>query len=134
MQEIITLYGQAGYRRLEKRCLEELAVSQPEVVLATGGGIVVEPQTYQLLLGAFYTVWLRADPEVHFRRVMEQHDARIATPSHYREAMENIRNTLAAREHLGRMAALIIDTTPLTVDEVVEKIVEGTGGRQGSGA
>jgi XRE family aerobic/anaerobic benzoate catabolism transcriptional regulator len=97
------------------------------VVLATGGGIVVEPQTYQLLLGAFYTVWLRADPEVHFRRVMEQHDARIATPSHYREAMENIRNTLAAREHLGRMAALAIDTTPLTVDEVVDKIVEGSG-------
>ena len=134
MQEIITLYGQAGYRRLEKRCLEELAVSQPEVVLATGGGIVVEPQTYQLLLGAFYTVWLRADPEVHFRRVMEQHAARIATPSPYREAMETLRSTLAAREHLGRMAALIIDTTPLTVDEVVEKIVEGTGGRQGSGA
>ncbi|MBL8435836.1 MAG: helix-turn-helix transcriptional regulator [Zoogloea sp.] len=131
VQEIITLYGQAGYRKLEKRCLEELAVSQPEVVLATGGGIVVEPQTYQLLLGAFYTVWLRADPEVHFRRVMEQHDARIATPSHYREAMENIRNTLAAREHLGRMAALAIDTTPLTVDEVVEKIVEGAGGALG---
>ena len=56
-----------------------------------------------------------------------QHDARIATPSHYREAMENIRNTLAAREHLGRMAPLAIDTTPLTVDEVVDKIVEGSG-------
>jgi hypothetical protein len=45
--------------------------------------------------------------------------------------MENIRNTLAAREHLGRMAALAIDTTPLTVDEVVDKIVEGAGGALG---
>lgn len=127
VQEIITLYGQAGYRKLEKRCLEELAVANPEVVLATGGGIVVEPQTYQMLLSSFFTVWLRADPEVHFRRVMDQHDARIATPGHYREAMDNIRNTLAAREHLGKMAALEIDTTPLTVQQVVERIVAEPG-------
>lgn len=133
VQEIITLYGQAGYRKLERRCLEELAIANPEVVLATGGGIVVEAPTYQLLLSSFYTVWLRADPEVHFRRVMEQRDARIATPGHYREAMDNIRNTLAAREHLGRMAALEVDTTPLTVEEVVERIVAAPGALGGSG-
>ena len=133
VQEIITLYGQAGYRKLEKRCLEELAVANPEVVLATGGGIVGEAQTYQLLLSSFYTVWLRADPEVHFRRVMEQRDARIATPDHYREAMDNIRNTLAAREHLGQMAALAVDTTPLTVDQVVEKIIAAPGVLEGGG-
>ena len=103
------------------------------MVLATGGGIVVEAQTYQLLLSSFYTVWLRADPEVHFRRVMEQRDARIATPGHYREAMDNIRNTLAAREHLGQMAALTVDTTPLTVDQVVEKIIAAPGVLEGGG-
>ena len=102
-------------------------------MLATGGGIVVEAQTYQLLLSSFYTVWLRADPEVHFRRVMEQRDARIATPGHYREAMDNIRNTLAAREHLGQMAALAVDTTPLTVDQVVEKIIAAPGVLAGGG-
>lgn len=122
VQEIITLYGQQGFRNLERRCLEEVVMNYPSVVLATGGGIVVEPNTYELLLNSFYTVWLRADPEVHFQRVMAQNDVRIATPSHYREAMDNIRQTLAAREPLGRMAAFSLDTTPLSVDAVVDQL------------
>lgn len=123
VQEIITLYGQPGFRNLERRCLEQVVLNYPSVVLATGGGIVVEPKTYELLLNSFYTVWLRAEPEVHFQRVMAQNDVRIASPSHYREAMENIRQTLAAREPLGRMAAFSVDTTPLTVDAVVDQLV-----------
>jgi len=122
VQEIITLYGQTGYRNLERRCLEEVIVNYSSVVLATAGGIVVEPETYEMLLSSFYTIWLRADPEVHFRRVMEQNDVRIATASHYREAMDNIRLTLAAREPLGRMATYSLDTTPFNVNEVVEKL------------
>ena len=122
VQEIITLYGQPGFRNLERRCLEEVLINYPTVVLATGGGIVVESKTYEMLLNSFYVIWLRADPEIHFRRVMEQNDVRIATPSHYREAMENIRQTLDAREALGRMAAFSLDTTPLTVNEVVEQL------------
>jgi XRE family aerobic/anaerobic benzoate catabolism transcriptional regulator len=123
VQEIITLYGQPGFRNLERRCLEQIVMNYPSVVLATGGGIVVEPKTYELLLNSFYTIWLRADPEVHFQRVMAQNDSRIASPALYREAMENIRQTLAAREPLGRMAQLSIDTTPLTVDAVVDQLI-----------
>ena len=42
LQEIITLYGQSGYRNLERRCLEQVVVKHPQVVLATGGGIVAD--------------------------------------------------------------------------------------------
>lgn len=124
LQEIINFYGQSGYRNLERRCLERIAATYPAVVLATGGGLVAEPLTYEILLSAFYTVWLQADPEIHFRRVMDQHDIRIAKPALYREAMDNIHRTLEARDHLYRMATLGIDTGPLTVAEVVERIVE----------
>ena len=111
-----------------RSCLEELAVSQPEVVLATGGGIVVEPQPPTSCRSAFTPCGCAPTrsafpPRDGTARRPHRH------PSHYREAMENIRNTLAAREHLGRMAALAIDTTPLTVDEVVEKTAEQAVGR-----
>jgi XRE family aerobic/anaerobic benzoate catabolism transcriptional regulator len=122
LQEIINFYGQSGYRDLERRCLERLVATQSEFVLATGGGIVAEPPTYEILLSNFLTVWLHADAEVHFRRVLAQHDIRIAKPALYREAMDNIHRTLEARAHLYRMAAFELDTTPLTVGEVVERI------------
>ena len=127
LQEIINFYGQSGYRNLERRCLERLVVTYPDMVLATGGGIVAEPLTYEILLSSFFTVWLHADPEVHFKRVMDQHDIRIAKPALYREAMDNIHRTLEARDHLYRMAAFAIDTTPLSVDEVVERVVGQVG-------
>lgn len=124
LQEIITLYGQSGYRNLERRCLESVVASYPDVVLATGGGLVVEPLTYEILLSSFSTFWLHADPETHFRRVMDQHDIRIAKPALYREAMDNIRSTLEARHPLYRMAGVAIDTSPLSIDEVVGRIAE----------
>jgi len=128
LQEVITLYGQSGYRNLERRCLERLVASYPEVVLATGGGLVVEPLTYEILLSSFSTFWLHADPEIHFRRVMDQHDIRIAKPALYREAMDNIRRTLEARDLLYRMASYAVDTSPLSIDEVVGRIADQVTG------
>lgn len=127
LQEIIGFYGQSGYRNLERRCLEQVVVKHPQVVLATGGGIVAEPLTYEILLNSFLTVWLHAEPDTHFRRVMDQHDIRIAKPALYREAMDNIHRTLEARDHLYRMAAFDVDTTQLSVDEVVARIVGQMG-------
>jgi XRE family aerobic/anaerobic benzoate catabolism transcriptional regulator len=124
LQEIINFYGQSGYHNLERRCLERLVATYPDLVLATGGGIVAEPQPYEILLRSFFTVWLHADPEVHFARVMEQHDIRIAKPELYREAMDNIHRTLEARDHLYRMAILEVDTTSLDVSEVVERVID----------
>jgi XRE family aerobic/anaerobic benzoate catabolism transcriptional regulator len=123
LQEVITLYGQSGYRNLELRCLERIIAIHSCVVLATGGGIVTEPATYELLLRAFRTVWLQADPELHFSRVMEQNDARIATPSVQKEAMDNIHRSLDARNNLYDMADATIDTSRLNVDEVVDQII-----------
>lgn len=123
LQEIINFYGQAGYRNLERACLERLLVKYPKVVLATGGGIVAEPLTYEILLSSCYTIWLYADHDVYFQRVMGQHDQRIAKPPLYREAMENIRRTMESRDHLYRMADLEIDTTEKGVHEVVQSIL-----------
>lgn len=127
LPEIFNFYGQAGYRSLERRCLERVLATYPRVVLATGGGIVSEPLTYEILRNSFCTIWLRAEPEVYFRRVMEQRDIRIAKPSLHRQAMDNIRHTLEARDHLYRMADLHVDTSDLDVEQVVGHVVSRIG-------
>lgn len=129
MSEILSFYGQSGYRNLERRCLERLLVAHPRLVLATGGGIVAEPATYEVLLGACFTVWLNCDYEVYFQRVMGQHDHRIAQPLLYRDALDNIQRTMAAREHLYRMADLQVDTSQLSVGQVMEQITAQMAGK-----
>lgn len=123
LQEVITLYGQSGYRNLELRCLERTIAIHSCVVLATGGGLATEPTTYELLLRSFRTVWLQADPEIHFTRVMEQNDVRIASPSMRKEAMDNILRSLDARKNLYQLADAVIDTSQLSADEVVDHII-----------
>jgi len=121
--EVITLYGQAGMRRLERRCIERIIDTHPRVVLAPGGSIVAEAATYELLLRTFFTVWLKAQPEVHFARVMEQNDARIATTALQREALEHIHRMLDARESLYRLTNATLDTSGLSVDEALQQLV-----------
>ncbi|VVD67517.1 helix-turn-helix transcriptional regulator [Pandoraea fibrosis] len=112
--EVITLYGQAAMRRIERQCIERIIAEHEHVVLATGGGIVSEAPTYERVLRAFRTVWLRARPEVHFQRVMQQNDARIATEALRNEALDHIHRMLDARESLYRLADITLDTSDIT--------------------
>ncbi len=123
ISEIFTLYGQHGYRVLERSCLERIISDYPDVVLATGGGIVAEPGTYERLLSSFFAVWLRAKPRVMFERVLAQHDARIASAPLRDEAVENIARTLEARRPLYELAHASVDTSGKAVGQIVPELV-----------
>ena len=96
--EVFSLYGDAGYRRLEKRCIEAVMAAHDQVILAVGGGIVGEAGNYDLLLGGFHTVWLRASPEEHMARVRAQGDERPMAGKP--QAMDELRGILEARDRL----------------------------------
>lgn len=108
LSEIFLLYGQQGYRRYERRCLEQLLDGPDACVIATGGSIVSEPATYDLLLSTCYTVWLRARPEEHMDRVIAQGDTRPMAGN--AQAMEDLRRILDSRIALYRQADATVDT------------------------
>jgi XRE family aerobic/anaerobic benzoate catabolism transcriptional regulator len=122
VKEIFMLYGQGRFRRLERTALERIVASQSEAVIATGGGIVSEPASYELLLSTCFTVWLQARPDDHMNRVLEQRDYRITADYLYDEAMDNIRRVLAERDPLYRRADAILDTSGLTVAEGMARL------------
>jgi XRE family aerobic/anaerobic benzoate catabolism transcriptional regulator len=109
LAEIFNLYGQGGYRRIERRCLEKIIRRHERAVISVGGGIVSEAESYDLLLERCYTVWVKAAPEEHMSRVIAQGDLRPMAGN--AEAMEDLRRILAAREPLYRKADLVIDTS-----------------------
>lgn len=107
--EIQALYGQNAYRRYERRALEESIQIYPEAVIATPGGLVSDPATFNLLLAHCTTVWLKADPEDHMRRVTAQGDLRPMAAS--KEAMEDLRSILAGRAAFYSKAELSLNTS-----------------------
>jgi XRE family transcriptional regulator, aerobic/anaerobic benzoate catabolism transcriptional regulator len=120
--EIIALYGQEGFRRMEQTALNQLLARKELMVLATGGGIVSEPLTFELILSSFYTIWLKAEPEEHMARVRGQGDLRPMADD--RSAMAELRNILVSREPLYARAAAVVDTAGLSVDGAAARLVE----------
>jgi XRE family aerobic/anaerobic benzoate catabolism transcriptional regulator len=120
--EIIALYGQEGFRRMEQAALTQLLARKELTVLATGGGIVSEPLTFDLILSSFYTIWLKAAPEEHMARVRGQGDLRPMADD--RSAMAELRNILASREPLYARASAVVDTAGLTVEAAAARLIE----------
>jgi XRE family transcriptional regulator, aerobic/anaerobic benzoate catabolism transcriptional regulator len=119
--EILALYGQDGYRRREQTALRALVARPGPMILATGGGIVAEPLTFDLLLSSFFTVWLRAGPEEHMARVRQQGDLRPMADD--RAAMQELRAILASREPLYARARVTVDTSGIAVEAAAEKLI-----------
>jgi XRE family aerobic/anaerobic benzoate catabolism transcriptional regulator len=120
LSEIFLLYGQAGYRRYERRALEKVLEGHERCVIATGGSIVSEPGTFDLLLSACYTVWLRAEPEEHMARVVAQGDTRPMAGNV--EAMDDLRRILAGRGVLYGQADAVVDTAGRTVEQSLKEL------------
>jgi XRE family transcriptional regulator, aerobic/anaerobic benzoate catabolism transcriptional regulator len=120
--EIIALYGQEGFRRMEQTALNQLLARKELMVLATGGGIVSEPLTFELILSSFHTIWLKAEPEEHMARVRSQGDLRPMADD--RSAMAELRNILVSREPLYARANAVVDTAGLSVDAAAARLEE----------
>ena len=123
IREIFEQLGQAAFRKAERRCLERIVESNSHVVIATAGGIVSEPKTFAYLLANALTVYLKATPEEHMRRVVEQRDARITAPEIRTEAMDVVKRTLEAREKLYQCADLVVDTTDRTAAQATRELL-----------
>lgn len=120
LAEIFLLYGQPGYRRHERACLERVLASHPAFVLETGGSIVSEPATYDLLLQRCRTLWLQTSPEEHMSRVVEQGDLRPMAGQ--AQAMGDLRRILAGRSVLYGRADGTMNTSGRTVAQCLKAL------------
>lgn len=118
---IFDFYGQAGFRRMERRCLDRVIEEHPAFVLATGGSIVSEASTFERLLAACWTVWLKAAPVEHMQRVVAQGDMRPMSGN--RASMADLQRILAGREPLYRRADAEVDTSATPVADALDRLV-----------
>jgi len=120
--ELFRLHGEGYYRRLEQESLEQLLAGGRPIVLATGGGLVTAPEAWGLLRRRAVTFWLRARPEDHWNRVVQQGDRRPM--SERPQAMAELRRLLSSREPLYAQAAHVVDTSRLGIEGSVRAVEE----------
>ena len=110
--KIFEMFGHDTFRRAERDALDDILRRHPAFVLATSGSIVTEPSTYDRLLSACLTVWVRAEPSEHMNRVVAQGDMRPMASNP--RAMEDLISILQSREPLYAKADLTLNTTRRT--------------------
>ena len=120
LDEIFLLHGESYYRRLERDVLTRVVASDRSAVLATGGSLVTERSTFELLKQNAVTVWLKAAPELHLERVAAQGDRRpMAGRS---DPLAELRALLRDREPLYAEAEITVDTSALAPEAVVRAV------------
>lgn len=119
--EVMALYGQDGYRKLEGQAIDRIIATHDGMILAVAGGIVAEPDTYKSLLNHFHTIWLKAAPEDHMARVRAQGDERPMAGNP--EAMDQLRSILTSREALYDRALAQLDTSGKSVKRSLKDLL-----------
>jgi len=108
LSEIFAVHGQAMFRSLERQCLETIVARFERVMIATGGSLVTEPATYDLLLSTCFVVWLSAAPDEHMSRVLAQGDLRPMADGP--QAMDDLKAILESRTPLYAKANAVVNT------------------------
>jgi XRE family transcriptional regulator, aerobic/anaerobic benzoate catabolism transcriptional regulator len=118
--EMIEMFGQETFRRNERAALENILQQNPRFVLATGGGLVTEPATFELLLSSCLTIWVRAEPDEHMQRVIAQGDRRPMADNV--RAMDDLVSILKSREPLYAKADIVLDTADKAPRKSLEEL------------
>jgi len=121
LSEIFDMFGQETFRRAEREALDDVLRRHPHFVIATSGSIVTEPGTLELLLASCFTVWVRAEPEEHMKRVMAQGDMRPMANN--ARAMEDLVSILKSREPLYAKAEAVVATTGKTPEQNLAELL-----------
>ncbi len=121
LSEIFDMFGQETFRRAEREAFDEVLRQHPEFVLATSGSIVTDPGTLEMLLASCLTVWVRAEPDEHMRRVMAQGDMRPMANSP--RAMQDLVSILRSREPLYAQADVALTTTGKTPEQNLAELL-----------
>ena len=120
VRDIFAEKGESYFRRLEKQALEQI-LSQQGQIIATGGGIILDEDNLTLLRQKSLLIGLTASTDVLVSRVGKNSKRPLLKGVDVRARIEEL---LQQRQSRYEEADVIIDTSGLTINQVVEKILK----------
>jgi len=121
--EIVEEKGWDGFRRIEREVVKEVS-NLENLVIATGGGVVLNEENVYELRKKGWIIWLKARPEIIRRRMLKD-KANIRPSLKGRDSLSEIEDVLRERNPIYKESAdFSIDTDSLSIDEVSEIILK----------
>lgn len=122
--EMVKSHGWAYFRAAEKKTIEEVS-KDDDLVIALGGGAVLDADNVRNLKRNGQMIWLKADPEVLRRRMMEDRRTPASRPALTgKGAIEELEDVMVYRGPFYEKAARIhVETSTFDAEAVVEKIL-----------
>jgi shikimate kinase len=118
---IFELEGEAGFRKRETAVIDELT-RLPNIILATGGGAVLDPANREHLKARGCVIYLYASVTQQLKRTKKDRNRPLLQTGNPRAKLEEL---MSIRDPLYReIASLVIETDGMRVRDVVRKIMQ----------
>lgn len=117
--QIFARDGAIRFRSEEALLVKKLAAGE-DLVISTGGGLVLDPENVRLLKENGVLITLTAAPEVIHRRVKNKKNRPLLSKGDLRERIDSL---LKEREGVYDVAEFTVDTGACSVDGAVDQIV-----------
>ena len=115
ISEIFSSRGEAAFRAMEARLVERIA-ERTGCVVATGGGVIVDQENLKIMKRCGVVITLAADIQTIFERSFKADTRPLLQTT---DRLERIRTLLEQRAPFYAQADIVLDTSSLTIDEVV---------------
>lgn len=125
ISEIFADYGEAHFRDREWRIIDRILRSGP-MVLATGGGAFMRPETRESIGAAGFSVWLKAELPVLMNRVMRRDNRPLLKTANPEEKM---RMLIAERYPVYALADITVESREASHEVVVQAILKALKGK-----
>ena len=123
--QMFTLHGEGYYGQLQHDVMEKFLAGSAPAVIATGGSLVTDRETWAMVRRQCHTVWLKARAQDHWNRVVAQGD--IRPMKNNPGAMDELKAMLRGREPLYSQADLVIETWRHNPEKIVDVVMTGLG-------
>jgi shikimate kinase len=127
--DIVARFGWQEFRRREKELVARYG-KKKGLVLAPGGGAVLDPDNVTALKERGIIIWLTADPDTIQKRLAQDQTTGENRPSLTgADTLREVEKVLKEREPLYQQAAhIIVDTTHQSIDTTTNQILAAVGG------
>jgi shikimate kinase len=120
IEDIFERLGEASFRDGERRVIARL-LDGPPIVLATGGGAFMDPQTRERIAAKAISVWLRADLDTLVRRTSRRNDRPLLKDGDPREILARL---MDQRYPIYQQADIVVDSVDAPADETVQNVLD----------
>lgn len=123
--DMVRKEGWAGFRKKEKSVLQEISTYTGHAI-ATGGGVILDPENVEMMKESGVVVWLKASPETIYLRMTNDRMTESQRPSLTDKKLEQeIRETLNERTPLYEGAMnFSVETDCHTIEAVEQQVTD----------